>query len=839
MQHRTTNRRARHPLAIALMLALAANAAAQESTEAETAPAAEESTEAETAPAAPESPEQKAEAEASSRVLDTVTVTAQSREQEIKDVPISMQVIDQTLIRELAAVNLGDLDGFMPGVKVNDSSPTQPRYEIRGISTGDFGIGTESAVGIYIDGVYASRSGGSMLAFNDVARIEVLKGPQGTLFGRNTAAGAISVISNRPVQETEGELVLRAGNDGQQYFYGLYNMPVTDSSAMRLSFVSNQSDGWMQDAATGQDYGGQDNWAARVAWRTVFGNGMVLDLSYDHEAVDQLARPAIGLIPLDPNNPLDTAPFPADPDTYLNPLNAPIYNDVVDNNESRTFDGATLQLSQSYDWANMVFSAAYRSFSTNNREDEDGTNRIQLYFDTQNIEDNSSFYTELKFNGISGPVDWVAGVSWFDESAEQTSNTHLYTDGADTLYGNFIGFPPFATMQGAMIGNSVPGSVLGLPWLEQMINSGENTAAAVFGDAIWHVNDKLNLTFGLRYTYDSKTFTWFNGPHIAPELNATLAFLNTVGFLQPFYAFLGSIDPLLPSLYTKDIVWDYSAFPGVEGNTIRQKNTWSNVSPRFVFDYAISDNMMVWGSYTAGYKAGGYNSVEINSYFDNEDVDNFEIGIKSDFPDQRLSVSSSLFSYVYNDKQAITLVSTGDVPQYQVTTSDVEAWGWDLQAYWSPLDGLMFNLGSQYIDQSYKKFITPEGDDLSGQDTGLPKWSVTVGGSYSWLFEDNSMLALSMNYAYRSETTCNDASTAQGTCQSSPNFNVGTSQNRTDARLQWTSPESAWGVGIYARNLFDQQYVNGVNNLTTNVFGTPFASITDPRQYGLEASFSF
>lgn len=833
MIHRKPHIRARHPLAIALMLALASTAAAQEAAESDTG----------TAETAQENPEQKAEAEETARVMDTVTVTAQSREQEIKDVPISMQVIDQTLIRELAATNLGDLDGFMPGVKVDDNSPTQPRYEIRGISTGDFGIGTESAVGIYIDGVYASRSGGSMLAFNDVARIEVLKGPQGTLFGRNTAAGAISVISNRPVQETEGELVLRAGNDGQQYVYGLYNMPVTDSSAMRLSYVSNQSDGWMQDAATGQEYGGQDNWAARVAWRTIFGNGMILDLSYDHEAVDQLARPAIGLIALDPNDPFAQAPYPADPDTYLNPLNAPIYNDVVDNNESRTFDGVTLQLNQSYDWASMTFSAAYRSFSTNNREDEDGTNKINLYFDTQNIEDNSSFYTELKFNGVNGPVDWVAGASWYEESAEQTSNTHLYTNGADTLYNNNIGFQPWITMEGALIGNGVPATVLGQTWLEQMINSGDYTAAAVFGDAIWHVNDKLNLTLGLRYTYDKKTFTWYNGAHIAPELNATLAFLASPvagNFLQQYYAFLDGIFPGASTLYSKDIVWDYSAFPGVEGNVIETKNSWSNISPRFVIDYAISDNMMVWGSYTAGYKAGGYNSVEINSYFDSEDVDNFEIGIKSDFPDQRLSVSSSLFSYVYNDKQAITLVSTGDVPMYQVTTSDVEAWGWDLQVYWNPLDGLMFNLGSQYIDQSYKDFITPEGDDLSGQDTGLPKWNVTVGGSYSWLFEDASMLTLSANYGYRSGNTCNTASTIQGTCQVSPNFDVGGAQNRTDARLQWTSPEEVWGVGVYARNLFDQQYVNGVNNITNQgVFGTPFASISDPRQYGLEASYNF
>lgn len=829
MKHTKTSSRTRHPLAIALMLALATHVSAQETTESD----ADKK----------ENPEQKEEAAETARVLDTVRVTAQSREQEIKDVPISIQVIDETLIKQLAATNMGDLDGFMPGVKVDDNSPTQPRYEIRGIATGDFGIGTESAVGIYIDGVYAARSGGSMLAFNDVARIEVLKGPQGTLFGRNTAAGAISIISNRPVQETEGSLILRAGNDGQQYAYGLFNTPVTDNSAVRMSIVSNQSDGWLQDAATGQEYGGQDNWAARIAWRTTFENGMILDLSYDHEAVDQLARPAIGLIALDPNDPFAQAPYPADPDTYLNPLNAPIYNDVVDNNESRTFNGATLQLSQSYAWANMVFSAAYREFSTNNREDEDGTNKINLYFDTQNIEDNSSFYTELKFNGINGPVDWVAGASWYQESADQTSNTHLYTNGADTLYNNNIGFQPWITLEGALIGNGVPSTVLGQTWLEQMINTGDYTAAAVFGDAIWHVNDKLNLTFGLRYTYDKKTFTWFNGPHIAPELNATLAFLDSPvagNFLQQYFAFLDSIAPGASVLYFKDIVWDYSAFPSIEGNVITARNSWSNFSPRVVIDYSFTDSIMVWGSYTAGYKAGGYNSVEVNSYFDSEDVDNFEIGIKSDFPDQHLSVSSSLFSYVYNDKQAISLVTTGDVPMYRVTTSDVEAWGWDLQVYWNPLEGLMFNLGSQYIDQKFKDYVTPEGDDLSGQATGLPEWNITVGGSYSWLFENSSMLTLSANYAYRSETTCNDNSLVQGTCQLSPNFELGTSQNRTDARLQWNSAEDTWGVGFYVRNLFDQQYVDGVNNITNEgVFGTPFASITDPRQYGLEASYNF
>ena len=118
--------------------------------------------------------------------LEEITVTAQLREQSLQDVPIAMQVVDKGLIEDLAAEDMSDLNGFVPGLVVSGDSPTQPRYQIRGIQTGDFGVGTDPAVGVYVDGIYAyaARSGASMTAFNDIERIEVLKGPQGTLFGR-------------------------------------------------------------------------------------------------------------------------------------------------------------------------------------------------------------------------------------------------------------------------------------------------------------------------------------------------------------------------------------------------------------------------------------------------------------------------------------------------------------------------------------------------------------------------------------------------------------------------------------------------------------------------------
>jgi iron complex outermembrane receptor protein len=301
------------------------------------------------------------------------------------------------------------------------------------------------------------------------------------------------------------------------------------------------------------------------------------------------------------------------------------------------------------------------------------------------------------------------------------------------------------------------------------------------------------------------------------------------------------IDPQLKYLYTSDVIFNYAAFPGIEGNTITRKNSWSDISPRFVADYRINDEIMVWGSYTNGYKAGGFNSVEINSQFDNEDVDNLEIGMKGAWDDIGLSVNTSLFSYVYNDKQSIRLDNdnASGVPQYLVDSSDEEAFGWDLQVLWQATEGLGLMFSSQYIDQSYKDYITSDGVDLSGEPTGLPLWSFATGGNYTWMFSDASKLEFGVMHSYRDGSRCNSDSQNQGTCQASPNFTVGEDQNRTDARLQWTSSEDRWSAGAYVQNAFDNRYIGGVGGLTRDVFGTTHATITEPRKYGVEFKVKF
>ena len=767
-------------------------------------------------------------------VLEEITVSAQLRTQSLQDVPIAIQVVDRALIADVAAENMGDLNGFVPGLVVDDGSPTQPRYQIRGIQTGDFGVGTDPAVGVYVDGIYAARSGASMLAFNDIERIEVLKGPQGTLFGRNSAAGAISIVNREPSSsEFDSMARVRVGDFGKQYFEGMLNAPLAENVALRVNGVYNKSDGWLKDAASGEDLNPEKNWAGRVALKWDFSENTSATLSWDHDDLDQLARPAIGIV--------SSLAYPADPADYIDPRDADIFNDVVGNVESRQLDQANLFIDHSFSFANFRSSTSWRQFETANLEDEDGTNQITSYFDTGNFEENESFYQEFRFSGKTDKVDWVAGVSYYKEDADQVSDTHTFTDSIDTLGTNLgiwdavgLPFPLYSGTSSLLPLVGIDGvTMLGLPWREAMYNQGKFEAVAAFGDVIWHLNDKTNLTLGLRYTQDKKEFTWINGPHETPELDQIVAGLEQAGFFD-------AVGIPAAAYSFQDIVFAVDTPAG----GVTQDDSWSDVSPRVVLDYKINPDLMVFGSVAKGYKAGGYNSVEVGSQFENEDVWNFETGIKSAFPNAGVVLNASAFYYVYKNKQAISLVTEvpgSDLPQYLIDTSDEQAWGLDVDAQWHATDHFTLFGNLAFIDATYKDKLTQGADpvDLSGEPTGEPYLSAALGARYGWMLNSAGNVDLSGRFEFRGKSRCNADSELQGTCQATPNFKVGEATQRLDMRLSWTSTNDKFGVAGYVTNLLDDQYVTGVNNLTTDIFGTPFASISEPRMWGIEATVSF
>ena len=767
--------------------------------------------------------------------LDRIVVTAQSREQELQDVPIALQVVDSQMIDDVAAEDLGDLDSFVPGLVVDSQQPTQPSFELRGISTSDFGIGTDPAVGVYVDGVYAGRGGGVLLPFTDVERIEVLKGPQGTLFGRNTAAGAISIITRKPGDEQEARAKLRLGNDGKQYFEAMVNQPVGEDSAFRINGLFNHSDGWLHDAVTGEELNPENNWATRAAFRTRLGDNTSALVSWDHESLDQRAQATTGIVALPPAP--GTPALPVDESAYLDPREIPTVSDADGSSETRRFDGVTLIVDQAFEWGNLTSTSSWRDYdSANAGVDEDGTNRRNLYVDSTNTESNRSVYQEFKFSGSGERFDWIAGASYFQEQADQTSEVNTYTDAVDTIVRN-LGMA--ATPDGTLFGFfdqqlqafGIPLTLLGHRWNERFTNTLDTKAYALFGDTIWHATNRLNLTFGLRYTRDEKDFSWLNTLRNAPTLDATLDQLDAMGFFalagvpkELFVFDVAFIDP--PAMLNK-------------GVTNKASQSWTDLSPRFVVDYHFNDDTMGYASLAKGYKAGGFNALQIGSEFDNEDVWNFETGIKQAFPDARLAYNASAYYYVYDNRQAVRLDMTTTIPRFVVDTSDLEAWGVDFDARWQATDGLALDFNAGYIDSTYKDYITPEGIDVSGQPTGIPNWSAAIGLDYLWRMNDGGDLRFTLRHAYRGPTRCSDESQSQGTCGISEALDLGESQQMTNARIAWTSPLGYWTWAVYGRNLFDHQYINSLGTYGKTVLGTVGARVTEPRTYGVEVGVKF
>ena len=765
--------------------------------------------------------------------LNSVTVTAQSRSQEVQAVPISLQIVTAKQIDTLAATDLSRMSQFIPGLVVDGSQPTQPTYTMRGITTDDFGVGTDSAVGVYIDGVYAARSGGALLAFNDIKRIEVLKGPQGTLFGRNAAGGAISIVTNEPSDKFEGKVVARIGNYGEHYENALLNIPINKDMALRVSVLDNQSDGWIKDQATGQHYGKNDDWGSRMVYRWNITPDTRMLLSWDHEKLNQPPAAYFGLAPLVPNG--TRPPFPPEPGTYLDPTKSPLYNDDVGAEESRLFDGVTLSIDHSFPWGSLVSTTAFRHFTSFNREDNDGTDNIDTYLSTANAESNTSLYQEFRFSGENDLMDWVAGASYYRERARQDNIVDLNTNSVDTLLRNAGAIPtPDGTLFGylsqALAQNGLPYSLLGDPWEESLDDRGKYQSYAAFGDVIWHLNDNLNLTTGLRFTRDDKQFTWYNPPRTATALDSTISALNALGFFNAAG---------IPAAFLQQNI----VFPNNVGQAITMSNSWNDFSPRAVLDYKFSPDVMGYVSVTKGYKSGGFDAEQIGGEFKPEKIWNYEAGLKTTIPDDHLVLNASVYRYLYSNLQAINLVaasSTSSVPIYTVSSSNQQAVGVDLEAKWQPIDALTVNLTAAYIDSTYSKFITPEGLNLAGEPSGEPLWSLAGGFDYVWpALIENGDVDFSLSQSYRTRTRCNGNSDLQGYCLEGATFNVGGPQSRTDLHLGWNSHDGRYGISLFANNVLDKRYVMRISNVSTSIFGTPIANINPPRMWGVEFRASF
>jgi iron complex outermembrane recepter protein len=768
-----------------------------------------------------------------------VEVTAQGRKQEVLQVPISIQLVGPEQIAKLGAVNLAEVASFVPGLEIDASEPTQPVFTLRGLGNSDFGIGTDAPVGVYVNGLYTGKTAGALLNFNDIKRIEVLKGPQGTLFGRNSAGGAISIVSNDPASTFAARGLVRLGEHESLHTEAMLNQPLGDTLALRFSGVTQQREGWATNATTGDGAPHENTWGTRLAlgWTPTPATSLVL--AWEHEDLDQRPRPAWAVVATTPV--FDPAQF-----EFVDPRKRPLRNDVAGGRETRSFDGLSLRIEHDLGWASFSSLTGWRHFKTENVQDNDGTDNPASYLATGNFGKNTSWQQEFRLSDATPLVDWLVGLSLWQEDVRQTSQVNTNTDSLDGLLALQFGIPPFQTFTQLAAAAGVPGiDLLGHAWQENMHNTGDYKAQAVFADAIWHLGAQTNLTTGVRLTRDEKRFSWHNPLRSAPTLDPQLA-VFTPEFFQALVD-AGALDPesaalltaLAQGLQASNLEF---ANPDWYAAPVHAKKSWTNVSPRLVIDHRLSPDTMVYGSVTRGYQAGGFNAVSADpgvngGAFDPVNVTSYELGIKGRVAGAGLSYGASLFHYLYKNLQSITLDQSLAIPAYVVTVSDVQATGIDLEAQWQPSRGVRLYGAAQLIDQTYKAQPHRAGDapDLTGQPYGTPRTSLALGVDLRSPLAGGE-LAWSLQGSYIGPTRCNDDSATQGTCIKTPAFRVGEARERYDTRLGWEADSKRWGLALIVNNLLDKQYVSWASNLSAPV-GSPFyVGLSEPRRIQLELS---
>jgi len=805
--------------------------------------------------------------------IQEIVVTAQQRTQSAQDVPMSLQVLGAEQIENVAANDIHDLQTYVPGLTVTGSQ-TEPHFSLRGIRSNDFGVGTDPAVGIYIDGVYSSRSGASITNFDDVAQIEILKGPQGTLLGRNSPAGAISITTNKPSDKYEGEISTRFGNLDERRVQGMLNIPLTDSLDLRVSGVGHANDGFIKDAVSHAHLDKNEEFSGKLALRWRPDNLTDALLTYRRDDLNGSPSPTVNISPLVPSAPISfiypalRPVFPFNPATLTDPVNTPYSTDLMHGKQTRQLDDVTLNVTRDLGFAKLTSISNYRYFHTGDRESEDGTNVPYLYLDTNAKEKNSQIYQEVKLNHADETFDWVSGASYYREHANQVRDVNGNTSTLDVAAFNTEGVAPFYTIDklltGAGLGRPFTGFE-GQSWSETMINNGGlNQAYAVFGDVIWHAMDRLDLTAGVRFTRDEKSYTWDIPTRTAPTIDATIASLGgTAGLTQILSKVLqatgipapyanGQAAALVAATQNNFALGTQAAY----GRHFALDDSWNNLSPRAVVDYAFTDHMHGYVSFSEGYKAGGFNSQQPPTpntalasadAFGPEKMYNYEMGLKTSFPKIGVLFNASLYHYDYLNKQNVEFVQpcSSCVDEFVTQTEDDQANGIDFNAIWQPTDQLQFALNGNLIDATVKKpgpTLPGEVPIIGGKPTGEPWLSFTVAASYTLPLANGDDLRFDATHAYRGHGRCNSnipSTTVVNSCNEPLPFDSNKAENTTDLRVSYIAGRGNYKISAFVNNLFDNRWVTYLGGDGVDTLGTPAAEISAPRTGGVDLTMRF
>ena len=779
-------------------------------------------------------------------MLEEVIVTAQKRNQSENDIGIAISTWTGNELRDMGVVSAEDMALRTPGLTVNESSATGvPLYTIRGVGFQDYSTGASSTVGIYFDQVampYTVMTRGLLF---DAERVEVLKGPQGDLYGRNTTAGQINFISNKPSEEFEVGVNVGYSSYSTVDFEGFVNGSMGENTQGRIALKTIQSsEGWQKSVDGDDELGEKDVTALRASFNIELSEDANLLLVAHHvdDQSDNKANTAydgreIGLAEF-------SAPYSAVAPYLASGETPPWYS--TDDNEAAgwtnsytsSITGTTFDLrpkrdnqlkgmSAHLDWdlgnVSLTSITAYNKFERVERNDWDGGQ----YNDSSNINttDLSVFSQELQLSGSTESVDWLVGAYYSTDEMEEYYHYFM----SDSLYGG-----------ASLVFDIAPFKLNGTGILELDTKYQQETdSSAIFGHVEWQFTDALKLTVGGRYTKEQRD--WSGCTYVADD-NSLGSFNNVLFGTTLSAGSCGTIDDrpssptfILGLLGTPDANNGLAVFT----DTIDTSRMMGKIG----LDYTPSDNVLYYASISQAFKSGGFNGANSNTTtqlmpYDEEILTSYEIGAKATLLEGSMQLNAAVFSYDYKDKQekdrVITLVGAisglTNVDESSITGAEI-----DIQ--WLPTDGLRLAFGGAWLDTEIEQWqavdaansawlVNTATFDASGSELPqAPSLSYTALIGYDTNITENLILGMALDLSYTDKTTGGVAPE-----RATEDYTV------INARLSISDASEKWKTLLWVRNVADEDYYASAF-LGGN--GPYVRSMGMPRTVGVSLSYSF
>ncbi|NOX50716.1 MAG: TonB-dependent receptor [Gammaproteobacteria bacterium] len=726
--------------------------------------------------------------------IEEVIVTARRREETAQTVPIPITAVTGEMLRDRGGFDMRDLSRVTPNLAYANSPVAKNSAVVflRGIGQVNWGPAQDPKVGTYLNGVYLGRPQGGIFDLLDIDRVEVLRGPQGTLFGRNTTAGLIHVITKEPHNEFEAKVKVGGGENGQQLYAGTVNIPFGDTFAGRFTVQHREEDGYVDNTFDGSEWNDQNSQNGRASFLWTPADSFEAVLSLDAQRVRE--KPTLATCNfLGPDNGALAGGleglawvFGTYDDVRDNCLAQGYlrgYEDDPDNDSKIDAWGVALTLRWDIEGIGELTSiSSYRDMEERNGSwgfisDSAAGNVLEIHQPPgrDNTFDQWSQEFRLAGTAFDDRLDWVGGIYFFSEDARQLFDVPLFRN---MVAPDCALVPQFCLdLGGITFGQIVQGVAAGSNTLDY---DATNESQAIFAEGTWHFSDKLAVTAGIRYTEDDR------------ELSLRQTLID------------GSVD-------AGYVCPDGSA--KIDSTCSRTNDGQSEVTPRVIVSYQLAEDLMVYGGWSKGYSSGGINQTPRLEAYQPEVSKNWEVGFKSQFWDQRVRLNITGFYNTYEEQQQ----SVGRIIDNQPVVAILNAqeatlFGIETELTVVPAEGWLITASHGYIHGEYDEFTVS--DTMTGPPPALVETveirdlsdiTVVRGSPYTY----NISVAKDFNFSSGDSVTAQVGWSYRGRRYDnfeSPAFTRQAKYGLMDARITWRLRNDNTTISLWGTNILDRKY---------------------------------